>query len=155
MEKQDKRGKWQIIRKCEEEKVMKKAIGCSQKHSCKNASQTENRNLNILMWTLSCPSTSQFYTTHASTFSLHFYSFSTGHFFWTYQDPNTKMWWSVTAVSPDSLIQPTDKLHNQNPRKFWKKKEEMSVPEKLLSDGEKWMDLETIQYFVAWGFFFW
>lgn len=29
----------------------------------------------------------------------------------------------------------------------------MSVPEKLLSDGEKWMDLETIQYFVAWGFF--
>lgn len=60
---------------------MKKAVGCSQKHSCKNASQAETRNLNILMLTFSCSSTSQIYTTHASTFSLHLYSFSTGHFF--------------------------------------------------------------------------
>lgn len=115
---------------------MKKATGCSQKHSCKNASQTENRNLNILMWTLSCASTSQIYTTHASTFSLHLYSLSTGHF-WTCQDPNTKMWWSVTAVSQSWF---TNAAHKQIAQ---------SKSKEILK--EKGRDVSAWEIIIWWG----
>lgn len=116
---------------------MKQATGCSQKHSCKNASQTENRNLNILMWTLSCASTSQIYTTRASTFSLHLYSFSTGHFFWTCQDPSTTMWWSVTAVSQSWFTSPAHKQIAQS-----KSKEILK---------EKGRDVSAWEIIIWWG----